>query len=140
MLEGIEAGLKDGSITSVSEDSINNMFKLTEDNGRVVVSLKGTQGKFTLRVNLKELGHYRINVGENQIPCSDLHWYAYYQDENGALWKHPVNMNETVYLINTSGYNEGVTTTTRDKLRLAKYELSDFLGSYTKLAPGNEDS
>ena len=138
MLEGIEAGLKDGSITSVSEDSINNMFKLTEDNGRVVVSLKGTQGKFTLRVNLKELGHYRINVGENQIPCSDLHWYAYYQDENGALWKHRVNMNETVYLINTSGYNEGVTTTTRDKLRLAKYELSDFLGSYTKLAPGNE--
>lgn len=138
ILETIEGGLNDGSITSVTEDDINDMFKLFEDNGRVVVSLNGTEGKFTLRVNLKELGYYRVNNGNsNQVPCNRLQWYAYYQDENGDLWKHPVNMDDIVYIINT-GNNNSVTQKHRYELRLAKYQLFDFLGTYTKLAPGNE--
>ena len=141
-LETIEAGLKDGSITSVSDDDINDMFKLFEDNGRVVVSLKETNGKLTgkfgLRVNLKELGHYRVNDGNmNQVPCNRLQWYAYYQDENGDLWKHTVSMDSIVYIINT-GNNNSVTQKHRYELRLAKYELSDFIGSYKKLSSEGE--
>ena len=136
-LETIEAGLMTGSITSVSDDDINDMFKLFEDNGRVVVSLKEINGKLTgkfgLRVNLKELGNYLVNDGNNQVPCDRLQWYAYYQDENGDLWKHTVSMDDIVYIINT-GNNNSVTQKHRYELRLAKYELSDFLGEYTKLS------
>lgn len=139
-LRTIEAALNDGSKTSVTEDEINAMFKLTEDNGRVVVSLNETEGMFTLRANLKELGHYFVNNGQNLVQGNTLKWYAYYQDADGAIWKHEVDMTKPVqlYYAGDGGTCHTWKTVPRSQLRLAKYEMSDFLGSYTKLAPGNE--
>ena len=139
-LRTIEAALTSGTKTSVTEDEINAMFKLTEDNGRVVVSLNGTQGMFTLRANLKELGHYFVKNGSNLVQGNTLKWYAYYQDADGALWKHAVDMTKEVQLYHAqeNGICRTWKTVPRSQLRLAKYEMSDFLGPYTKLAPGNE--
>ena len=154
LLRTTEADLISGSKTSVTEDEINAMFKLTEDNGRVVVSLNGTEvlneagepnrtaGMFTLRANLKELGHYFVYNGQNLVQGNTLKWYAYYQDADGALWKHEVDMTKPVpmYYAGDNGtcYYWEANPRTRSELRLAKYEMSDFLGPYTKLAPGNE--
>ena len=135
-LRTIEAALNDGSKTSVTEDEINAMFKLTEDNGRVVVSLNRTEGMFTLRANLKELGHYFVNNGQNLVQGNTLKWYAYYQDETGSLWKHEVDMTKPVqlYYAGNNGTCYTWKTVPRSQLRLAKYEMSDFLGEYTKLS------
>ncbi len=135
--------LEDGSktVANLSENELRDLFKLYEDNGRVVVSLlKGTTGKFALRVNLKELGHYFINNDQNLVQGSQLRWYAYYQDENGDLWKFPINMEVEVPMTGTvpEGQPEGephyyTNNKHRYQLRLAKYEMTDFLGTYTKL-------
>lgn len=137
-LRTIEAALTSGTKTSVTEDEINAMFKLTEDNGRVVASLNGTQGMFTLRANLKELGHYFVygDDGATLVQGNTLKWYAYYQDETGSLWKHKVDMTKPVqlYYAGDNGTCYTWKTVLRSQLRLAKYEMSDFLGEYTKLS------
>ena len=139
-LRTIEAALNNGTKESVTDDELNAMFKLTEDNGRVVVSLNGTKGEFTLRANLKELGHYFVNDGSNLVQGSQLQWYAYYQDADGALWKHSVDMAPKVqmYYASDGGVLNVWKTIPRSLLRLAKYQLSDFLGEYTKLGVGGE--
>ncbi len=128
--------LEDGSktVANLSENELLDLFKLYEDNGRVVVSLlKGTTGKFALRVNLKELGHYFINNNQNLVQGSQLKWYAYYQDENGDIWKLPVNMDVEVPMTGTISNGTYTNNKRRYQLRLAKYEMTDFLGTYTKL-------
>ena len=128
--------LEDGSktVANLSENELRDLFKLYEDNGRVVVSLlKGTTGKFALRVNLKELGHYFINNDQNLVQGSQLSWYAYYQDENGDIWKLPVNMDVEVPMTGTISNGTYTNNKRRYQLRLAKYEMTDFLGTYTKL-------
>ena len=96
-----------------------NMFKLYEDEGRVVVSLKGTTGKFALRAELQDLQEYFINKSGSPVQCSQMQWYCYYEDSEG-LWKKTVDMGD------------------RATLRLAKYEVSEFNGTYTKVGSSSE--
>lgn len=97
------------------------MFQTYEDNGRVVVSLNGTVGKFAMRAALQELNQYFINSGGSTVQCSNIQWYSYYEDEEG-LWKKTVTMNKT-----------GENPEARNTVRLAKYETTDFNGTYTKV-------
>lgn len=61
------------------------MFNLYEDNGRVVVSLNGSAGDFALRAQLQSLDNYYVSDGTNDVPCSQIRWASYLEDENG-LW------------------------------------------------------
>ena len=132
ILRALENGTK--TVDDLDDIELRDLFKLYEDNGRVVVSLlKGTTGKFALRVNLKELGHYFINNDQNLVQGSQLSWYAYYQDENGDIWKLPVNMDVEVPMTGTISNGTYTNNKRRYQLRLAKYEMTDFLGTYTKL-------
>lgn len=97
------------------------MFQTYEDNGRVVVSLNGTTGKFAMRAALQELNQYFINSGGSTVQCSNIQWYSYYEDDEG-LWKMKVTMNKT-----------GENPEARNTVRLAKYETTDFNGTYTKV-------
>ena len=97
------------------------MFQTYEDNGRVVVSLNGTTGKFAMRAALQELNQYFINSGGSTVQCSNIQWYSYYEDDEG-LWKMKVTMNKT-----------GEKPEARNTVRLAKYETTDFNGTYTKV-------
>ncbi len=98
-----------------------NMFKLYEDEGRVVVSLNGTAGKFALRADLQDLSQYFINNNSTPVQCSQIQWYCYYEDSEG-LWKKTVDMGD------------------RATLRLAKYEVSEFNGTYTKVGASDTKS
>ena len=98
-----------------------NMFKLYEDEGRVVVSLNGTAGKFALRADLQDLSQYFINNNSTPVQCSQIRWYCYYEDSEG-LWKKTVDMGD------------------RATLRLAKYEVSEFNGTYTKVGASDTKS
>lgn len=104
-LEAVEKNLLAGDDT-----------ELYEYNGRTVVSLNGTEGKFTMRSDLQKLDSYWVYGSDNSlVNCNNLQWYAYYFDDNGGLWKLKVGMNG------------------REGNRLALYELSDFNGTYTKV-------
>ena len=104
-LEAVEKNLQAGDDT-----------ELYEYNGRTVVSLNGTEGKFTMRSDLQKLDSYWVyGSGNNLANCNTLQWYAYYFDDQGNLWKLKVDMNG------------------REGNRLALYELADFNGTYTKV-------
>lgn len=112
LLKAVNDGTKDYSTMSTIERM--QMFQTYEDNGRVVVSLNGTKGKFSLRADLQDLSQYFINSSGTPVQCDKLQWYCYYED-NAGLWKKAVSMGD------------------RGSLRLAKYEESEFNGSYTKV-------
>ena len=97
------------------------LYQTYEDNGRVVVSLKGTTGKFALRAELQDLQEYFINNSGSPVQCSQMQWYCYYEDSEG-LWKKTVDMGD------------------RATLRLAKYEVSEFNGTYTKVGASDTKS
>ena len=112
LLKQVNDGTKNYATMTTSERV--NMFKLYEDEGRVVVSLNGTAGKFALRADLQDLSQYFINNNSTPVQCSQIQWYCYYEDADG-LWKKKVTMGD------------------RSSLRLAKYEESEFNGEYTKV-------
>ena len=124
-LKSVEAKLAEGknywNNDEISKVERVQMFQTYEDNGRVVVSLNGTTGKFAMRAALQELNQYFINSGGSTVQCSNIQWYSYYEDEDG-LWKKTVTMNKT-----------GENPEARNTVRLAKYETSDFIGTYTKV-------
>lgn len=63
----------------------NDIF---EDNGRVVVSLNGSAGTFSLRAGLASLDNYFIPDGNDGVTqCNTIAWYAYLEDAQG-LWRH----------------------------------------------------
>lgn len=104
-LEAVEQNLLAGDDT-----------ELYEYNGRTVVSLNGTEGKFTMRSDLQKLDSYWVyGSGNSLVNCNTLQWYAYYFDDNGDLWKLKVPMGD------------------RAGKRLDLYQLSDFNGAYTKV-------
>lgn len=104
-LEAVEQNLLAGDDT-----------ELYEYNGRTVVSLNGTEGKFTMRSDLQKLDSYWVyDSGNSLVNCNTLQWYAYYFDDNGDLWKLKVPMGD------------------RAGKRLDLYQLSDFNGAYTKV-------
>ena len=124
-LKSVEAKLAEGknywNNDEISKVERVQMFQTYEDNGRVVVSLNGTTGKFAMRAALQELNQYFINSGGSTVQCSNIQWYSYYEDEEG-LWKKTVTMNKT-----------GEKPEARNTVRLAKYEVADFNGVYTKV-------
>ncbi len=68
------------------------MFNLYENNGRVIVSLNGSEGEFALRAQLQTLGEYYVYNGtEEGTQCSQIRWTAYLEDENG-LWERTGNL------------------------------------------------
>ena len=124
-LKSVEAKLAEGKNywknDEISKVERVQMFQTYEDNGRVVVSLNGTTGKFAMRAALQELNQYFINSGDITVQCSNIQWYSYYEDDEG-LWKMKVTMNKT-----------GENPEARNTVRLAKYETTDFNGTYTKV-------
>lgn len=90
------------------------MFNLYEDNGRVVVSLNGSAGKFAVRAQLQTLGEYYVSDGTvDGVQCSKIRWASYLEDENG-LWLKDDNLTD----------NAG---------RIHSFTLSDFSGNYSQL-------
>ena len=68
------------------------MFNLYENNGRVIVSLNGSEGDFALRAQLQTLGEYYVYNGtEEGTQCTQIRWTAYLEDENG-LWERTGNL------------------------------------------------
>lgn len=112
LLTKVNDGTK--AYTSLTEAERVMMYKTYEDNGRVVVSLNGTEGEFSLRADLQDLQKYFINNSGSQVQCSKMQWYCYYEDGDG-LWKKAVSMGD------------------RASQRLAKYKVGDFNGNYTKV-------
>ena len=112
LLNSVEDGTEDFS--TLSQTDRVKLYQTYEDNGRVVVSLNGTTGKFALRTDLQELDQYFINYNDSPVQSNQIHWYCYYEDNDG-LWKKAVDMGD------------------RSTLRLAKYEESELNGTYMKV-------
>lgn len=115
-LEAVEANLLD-------EDTKET--RLYEYNGRTVVSLDGTTGRFSLRANLQNLNSYWVYSKDatSVENCGIMQWFAYYKDDTG-LWKHEVNME----------YDRGTS-------RIGLYKLNDenekgLSGNYVNVTTG----
>ena len=108
-LEAVEANLLD-------EDTKET--RLYEYNGRTVVSLDGTTGRFSLRANLQELKSYWVysQDGNTVKNCSQMQWFAYYKDGDGKLWKHKVDMGSE-----------------RATSRIGLYTVADLSGEYVNV-------
>lgn len=119
LLKQVNDGPKDFSDLTQTERV--KLYQTYEDNGRVVVSLNGTTGKFALRAELQDLQEYFINNSGSPVQCSQMQWYCYYEDSEG-LWKKAVDMGD------------------RATLRLTKYEVSEFNGTYTKVGSSETKS
>lgn len=90
------------------------MFNLYENNGRVIVSLKGSAGEFAVRAQLQTLDEYYVyNNTDEGVQCSKIRWTSYLEDENG-LWSKEGD------LVDNAG-------------RIHSFTLSDFSGSYSHL-------
>ena len=112
LLKQVNDGTK--SYSELTPPEKVTMYQTYEDNGRVVVSLNGTTGQFSLRAELQDLQEYFINAGGSPVQCNQMQWYCYYEDTDG-LWKKKVDMGD------------------RASLRLAKYQEAEFNGTYTKV-------
>ena len=95
------------------------MFNLYENNGRVIVSLKGSAGDFAVRAQLQTLDEYYVYDGtEGGAQCSQVRWTSYLEDENG-LWVKSGNLS------------------TKDiKGRVYIFDLDKLSGSYSHLTGG----
>ena len=90
------------------------MFNLYENNGRVIVSLKGSASEFAVRAQLQTLDEYYVyNNTDEGVQCSKIRWTSYLEDENG-LWSKEGD------LVDNAG-------------RIHSFTLSDFSGSYSHL-------
>lgn len=96
-------------------DVKNTMFNLCEDNGRVIVSMKDAGSKFSVRTHLPTFGDYYIS-GTKQ--CSEVKWYAYYEDAEG-LWRKSTAL--TALENSTDG-------------RITTFSLNSLKGDYTLLS------
>ena len=106
------------ALTGLDSDNFaerkKTMFNLYEDNGRVIVSLKGSAGEFAVRAQLQTLDEYYVyNNTDEGVQCSKIRWTSYLEDENG-LWSKEGD------LVDNAG-------------RIHSFTLSDFSGSYSHL-------
>ena len=109
-------GLENGaSLKDVKSQLFDNIF---EDNGRVVVSLNGSNGTFSLRAGLASLDNYFINSGNTQ--CDHITWRAYLEDAQG-LWRR-----------------DGAVFTNRTT-RTQAFTLSDISGDYILFSDAPND-
>ena len=111
-------GLENGaSLKDVKSQLFDNIF---EDNGRVVVSLNGSNGTFSLRAGLASLDNYFVNNGNTQ--CNHITWRAYLEDAQG-LWRRngAIVMNDD---------NNSTTTTERTH----NFDLKHISGRYILLS------
>lgn len=93
----------------LSEGNFNGIF---EDNGRVVVSLNGSVGKFALRANLPSLGDYYINdINGGVTQCNHITWKAYLENASG-VWER----------------SDAVVSKSSDRIHL--FELNNLSGIY----------
>ena len=93
------------------------MFNLYENNGRVIVSLKGSASEFAVRAQLQTLDEYYVyNNTDEGVQCSKIRWTSYLEDENG-LWSKEGD------LVDNAG-------------RIHSFTLSDFSGNYSHLTGG----
>lgn len=124
------------------------MFKLYEDNGRVIVSLNGSTGDFALRAQLQDLGEYYVyNGNEEGTQCTKIRWTAYLEDENG-LWlkssdlspKDVTNPRIPIFeLSNLNGTYQHLTGSLANKTITAapgmRFHIIGYLGDYSYEAP-----
>ena len=95
------------------------MFNLYENNGRVIVSLKGSAGDFAVRAQLQTLDEYYVYDGtEEGAQCNKIRWTSYLEDENG-LWLRTGDISPK----ETAG-------------RVYTFDLSKLNGSYSHLTGG----
>ena len=99
------------------------LFKTAEDNGRVVMSLNGTEGIFSLRFASHNMVNYfldqSLGAGTDLANSSTSLWYAYYEDGNGNLLKMSL------------GAGSG---------RFKELKLSNFSGTYKNVDTGEDVS
>lgn len=99
------------------------LFKTAEDNGRVVMSLNGTEGKFSLRFASHNIVNYFLDkssgAGTSLEQTSSYEWDAYYEDESGNLLKKSLETGSQ---------------------RFKELELSNFSGTYKNVDTGGEVS
>lgn len=102
------------------------LFKTAEDNGRVVMSLNGTDGKFSLRFASHNMVNYFLDKSsgagtslEQTSSYVSPQWDVYYEDESGNLLKKSL------------GTGSG---------RFKELELSNFSGTYKNVDTGGEVS
>lgn len=101
--------------TKTYNDVKKTMYNLCENNGRVIVSMKDAGSKFSVRTHLPTFGDYYIS-GTKQ--CSEVKWYAYYEDAEG-LWRKSTAL--TALENSTDG-------------RITTFSLNSLKGDYTLLS------
>ncbi len=101
--------------TTTYADVKNTMFNLCEDNGRVIVSMKDGNSKFSVRTHLPTFGDYYITGTKK---CSEVKWYAYYEDAEGLWYK-------STALSSTEKSADG---------RITTFSLGSLSGNYTLLS------
>jgi hypothetical protein len=106
------------ALTGLDSDNFaerkKTMFNLYENNGRVIVSLNGSNGEFSVRAQLQTLDEYYVYDGtEEGVQCTKIRWAAYLEDESG-LWQKSDNLTDNAE-------------------RIHSFTLSDFNGTYIHL-------
>ena len=66
------------------------MSALEEDKGKVVVSVSDNQSQFALRFDHHNLLNYILYNGSEYVSADQAQWYAYFEDENGKIWKKEI--------------------------------------------------
>lgn len=105
-----------------------------EDNGRVIVSLNGSDGTYALRADLYSLNNYYLDNGYTQ--CDHISWYAFLEDERG-LWRRDgavisnsnkrielfnlFNLSGNYYFLNSNSTNKYVTAAPGMRFHLVGY-------------------
>lgn len=103
--------------TQIQTKSPTATPSILEYSGRNVISLtEAGAGEFSMRSKIRMLEHYYVYNGSNVVAANNMQWYAYAQDDDGNWWKHTIDMGG------------------RSSVRQAKYTLSDFGGTWTRLS------
>ena len=106
------------ALTGLNSDNFaerkKTMFNLYENNGRVIVSLKGSAGDFAVRAQLQTLDEYYVYNGEDEgVQCTQIRWTSYLEDENGLWVKSgnlsPKDIKGRVYIFDLSKLNDTYT-------------------------------
>ena len=98
------------------------MFALFEDNGRVAVSIRDADSKFSLRANLASLDEYYVGNASSPTQCNKIWWTAYYQGSDGKLYEKQ--------LLSLSESSE----------RIHVFKVENMYGDYTLVGGGGTKS
>lgn len=135
----------------IGHDKLNaggaDMFQLAEDNGRVSVAMKNASTEFSIRANLSELDYYYIYNGTSPTVCSEIAWYAYFEDETGIyrndtkLTLYDSDKTNRISRIQVSALNgtynaiSGSGSKTVEARAGQRFHLVGYIGDGTSMAP-----